>query len=152
MNLSSQRKMAASLLKVGIGRVWLDEEHIEKISSAVTKDDIRKLIQEGKIKVKPIKGTSRYRARLRKNQKKKGRRKGHGKRKGKKGARTPQKKKWISTIRPIRSVLKELRDTGKLSTSDYRKLYALAKGGTFKSKAHLNAYIKEKGLLNGKRT
>ena len=54
--------------------------YVDQISSAVQTDDIREFIDEGWIKAKPIKGTSRVRARARLEQKRKGRRKGQGKR------------------------------------------------------------------------
>ncbi len=143
MNLLTQRRMAAQVLKVGQGRVWFDPEYLDEISGAVTKDDIRKLIKEGKIKAKQKRGVSRGRARKREIQKKKGRRRGHGSRKGKKYARYPRKRRWISKIRALRRKLRELKKTGKIDRSTYRKLYALAKGGVFKSKSHLEAYVKE---------
>lgn len=150
MNLSTQRRMAASLLKAGSGRVHFDPEGLGDIEEAVTRADIRGLISDGVIQAKQKKGTSRGRANFRKAQKAKGRRSGHGTRKGAKGARLPKKQRWISTIRPIRKTLVELRESKKIDSSTYRKLYSMSKGGVFKSKAHLNMYIKEKKLLKEK--
>jgi large subunit ribosomal protein L19e len=141
--------MAASILGVGGNRVWFDPENLEAIASAVTKDDVRRLIFEGIIRTKKIEGTGRYRAKFRQAQRSKGRRRGHGKRKGTKEARFPKKRRWISTIRPIRSTLSELRDSEKIDSATYRKLYLMAKGGMFKSKAHLNMYLKERGIIKG---
>jgi large subunit ribosomal protein L19e len=139
--------MASSILKVGEDRVWFNPEDLESISSAVTKEDIRKLIKEGAIQAKPVKGTGRYRARIRRLQRAKGRRRGAGKRKGSKKARYPKKERWMSSIRALRAMLAQLRNEKKIDVSTYRKLYLMAKGGVFKSKAHLESYIKEKGLL-----
>ncbi len=147
MDLKTQRRMAADILNVGIERVWIDPQKISEVANAVTKDDIRKLIKEGVIKKKPEKGTSRHRARIRDIKRAKGRRRGHGRRKGKKTARYPRKERWMSLIRALRRELKVLRDTRKIKRSTYRKLYLLAKGGFFRSKAHLHAYIREHGLL-----
>jgi large subunit ribosomal protein L19e len=147
MNLSTKRRMAASILKVGKGRVWFDSEELEGIEEAVTRADIRGLIHDGVIQAKPVKGTSRGRANFRKAQRAKGRRSGHGTRKGAKGARFPKKRRWISTIRPIRKTLVELRDAKMIDSATRRKLYGMAKGGIFKSKAHLNMYLKEKKLI-----
>ncbi|GIS92580.1 MAG: hypothetical protein CM1200mP21_08750 [Candidatus Poseidoniales archaeon] len=55
-------------------------DYLDEISSAVQKNDIRDLIEEGLIKAKPIKGTSRARARKADAQRAKGRRKGQGSR------------------------------------------------------------------------
>ena len=52
------------------------------MADAVQKDDVRMLIEDGIIKSKPIKGTSRSRARKAAFQKSKGRRKGQGSRSG----------------------------------------------------------------------
>jgi len=143
MKANTQRRIVASILKVGKNRVWLDPKDIESISAAVTREDIKNLINSGAIQVKQKIGVSRYRAKRMRIQKAKGRRKGLGKRSGTKKARFPKKERWISTIRPIRRRLAELRDSGELDPLSHRKLYAMAKGGTFKSKAHLEMYIKE---------
>lgn len=80
-------------------------------------------------------------------QKRKGKRKGPGSRKGAKGARTPKKEKWMNTIRPLRKMLKELRENEKIERSAYRKLYRMAKGGAFRSRNHMKLYMKEHGIL-----
>ncbi|HIP84954.1 MAG TPA: 50S ribosomal protein L19e [Methanothermococcus okinawensis] len=147
MDVSTQRKMAADILDCGIDRVWIDPEHLDKVKMAITKDDIRQLIKRGIIVKKQKKGISRARARKLKEQKKKGRRRGPGSRKGAKGARTPKKTKWINTIRPLRRMLKELRDNGMIERSTYRMLYRMAKGGAFRSRSHLRLYLEEHELL-----
>lgn len=147
MNLSTKRRMAASILKVGEGRVWFNPEGLEDIEEAVTRADIRGLINDRVIQAKQKKGTSRGRANFRSVQRAKGRRTGHGTRKGAKGARFPKKRRWISTIRPIRKSLVELRGEKKIDSLTYRKLYGMAKGGIFKSKAHLDMYVREKKLI-----
>jgi large subunit ribosomal protein L19e len=139
--------MAAAIMKVGRDRVWFDSDESEDIEEAVTRDDIRALIKDRVIQSKPVIGTSRGRANFKKAQKAKGRRRGHGSRKGAKGARLPKKRRWITTIRPIRKVLLELRESKQISSATHRKLYGMANGGMFKSKAHLNMYLKEKKLI-----
>ena len=46
MNLSYQKRVASELLKCGLHRVWVDDrpEVQERISEAVTRDDVRLLI------------------------------------------------------------------------------------------------------------
>ncbi len=146
MTLRTQRRLAAALLKVGENRVWIDPEATDEVSEAVTRDDIRRLIKEGIIRAKQERGISSYRKKKRALQRKKGRRRGHGSRKGAKYARYSRKERWMSTIRALRKLLRELRDSGELSRSTYRKLYRMAKGGAFKSKAHLRSYIAEHNL------
>ncbi|MEM3574244.1 MAG: 50S ribosomal protein L19e, partial [Candidatus Bathyarchaeia archaeon] len=50
MSLRTQRRMAAEILGVGIDRVWMNPDDIEKIESAITREDVRRLIHEGSIK------------------------------------------------------------------------------------------------------
>lgn len=143
MDLSFQRRLAASVLKCGENRVWFDPTALEDIATAATKDDIRELIERGVVKRKPVKGICRARIRKNRIQKKKGRRRGHGSRKGAKGARMPRKRQWIIRIRALRKSLREMRDEGVIDRRIYRILYRKAKGGEFRSVAHLKAYIEQ---------
>ena len=145
MNLRSQRRLASSVMKVGRSRVKFDAERLEDISEALTKDDIRSLVNSKAISKKPKKGISRGRARLRQNQKKLGRHKGMGKRKGTAKARTPKKRKWINKIRPLRQELKKMRDSKEISPSVYRGLYIQAKGNLFQSRRHLREQMGRSG-------
>ncbi len=133
-----QKKLAAKILKKGKSKIWLDPSKIEDIEKAITKADIRRLIKKGFIKV-------------RKNKVPKLKEKG-GKRvkKGGKYSVVTAKRKWINTIRPIRRMLKELKETGQIDNRTYRKLYLLAKGGTFRSRSHLKIYLEQHGLLKKK--
>lgn len=139
-----QRKIAAKILKCGEHRVWFDPARISEIEQAITRADIRRLIKRGLIKKLPEKGTSRARARKIEKQKKKGRRKGRGSRKG---AKKEGKRQWIKRIRAIRRYLKELRDAGKITKQTYKELYRKAKGGFFKSKAHVKIYLQRNELF-----
>lgn len=141
MDLKFQRRLAASVLECGENRVWFDPTALDEIAGAATKEDIRELIERGVIKRKPVKGISRARINKRRAQRRKGRRRGHGSRKGRKTARMPRKRLWIIRIRAIRRRLKYLRDTGEIDRRTYRILYRKAKGGEFRSVAHLNTYL-----------
>ena len=147
MDVKYQRRVAASILKCGVNRVWISSEHMDDVADAITREDIRELIDRNVIQKKQKKGVSRGRARHIAAQKKKGRRKGPGSRKGKKLAGTSKKEKWMTLIRPIRADLKELRDSGKISAHDYRIYYRRAKGGMYKSKSHLRLHIRSDGHL-----
>ena len=146
-DLRNQRRMAASLLKCGNGRVWMDNDRLEEIAKAVTKDDIRVLIKGEAIKSKQTHGISSGRKKYFKKQKEKGRRRGHGSRKGPKHARSPKKERWIRTIRPIRVYLKTLKEEKKIDSSTYRKYYDRAKGGEFKNKSHLKSHLISDGII-----
>jgi large subunit ribosomal protein L19e len=141
VDLKNQRRMAADLLKCGVNRVWIDTNRTEDVAEAVTRTDVRSLIKEGVIKPKHKRGISRARIRHIQEQKHKGKRKGQGSRKGTKHSRLSKKRRWIQTIRPMRRTLREYRDQGQITAATYRKFYRHAKGGMFKSKAHLNAQL-----------
>ena len=146
-DLRNQRRIAASLLKCGENRVWMDSDRTDEIAKAVTRGDIRILINGGAIKSKQIQGISRGRKKFNQKQKDKGRRKGHGSRKGAKYARLPRKERWIRTIRPIRTYLRQLRDDKTIEKNVYRKYYRKAKGGEFRSKHHLRTRMTSDGFL-----
>lgn len=143
MNLSSQKRMAADVLGVGKHRVWIDPDQAEEVEDAITKQDIRNLVESGVIQKKEKKGVSRGRAREKDAQRKKGRRSGHGRRKGAKGARKSDKDTWKEKIRALRKELKRLRDEDELSSTQYRKLYDMASGGFFRNKKHMHIYIEK---------
>jgi large subunit ribosomal protein L19e len=150
MDLKNQRRMASEIIGCGENRVWMDPSRMEDVAEAITRNDIRQLINSKAIKARQKVGISRGRARYIQEQKRKGKRRGHGSRKGAKKARTPKKKAWINTIRPIRAQLKEYRKQELITSSTYRKIYRRAKGGMFRSKARLDAHLKSEGLLKGK--
>lgn len=145
--LRMQRRVAAELLKCGENRVWFDPERIDDVASAITREDIRRLINDGVIKKKPVKGQSSYRAKLRKEARKKGRHRGPGSRKGKKTARMGRKEKWMMTIRALRKELRKLKAEKKIDEHTYRRLYIRAKGGQFKNKRQLYLFMEERGIL-----
>jgi large subunit ribosomal protein L19e len=140
-DLTAQRRLAADVLDVGKNRVWLDPERTDDIADAITREDVRDLIDEGAIRAEDAKSNSRGRARERAEKRAYGHRKGAGSRKGKAGGRQNTKEQWQSRIRAQRATLKELRDEGELSASEYRSLYDQASGGEFDSVADLERYI-----------
>ena len=147
MNLTTQKRLAASILKVGLNRVWIDPEQIEEVSRAITREGVKQLINNGAIKAKPKKGISSYRSKKIAEQKSKGKRKGRGSIKGAKYARTPKKQQWMKTIRALRKDLKEMRDADEIDATTYRKLYKMAKGGTFRSKSYMKTYARDHDLI-----
>jgi large subunit ribosomal protein L19e len=114
MDLTGKRKLAASLLKCGVGRVWIDPDRVEEVMDATTRADIRNLIRDGAIRKLQKRGVSRVRARHREQQKKKGRRRGVGSRKGAAKARLSKKSRWMTKIRAQRRSLRWLKTRGTL--------------------------------------
>ena len=140
-DLRAQKRLASEVLDVGKNRLWFDPERQGDIADAITRDDIRELVDEGAITAKDKKGNSRGRARERQQKRSYGHQKGAGSRKGKAGARQNPKKDWTSRIRAQRTKMRELRDDGDLEPAEYRELYDQAGGGEFDSVADLERYI-----------
>jgi large subunit ribosomal protein L19e len=146
-DLRNQRRMAAALLKCGEGRVWIDPSSIGDLQDQVTRQDIRRAIASGVIQRAPVKGVSRVRARLRQEEIDRGRHSGEGSRKGPPTARLTAKERWIHRIRPQRALLAELRAQQKITPKAYRQFYRKAKGGMFRSRAHLLVNLRLAGVL-----
>jgi len=149
MRFDHQRRLAASILGCGVNRVRIstDPAEQENILDAITREQVRELIRRNVITMRPERGVSRARARVRAAQRAKGRRRGPGSRRGATNARTPQKERWMSTIRRLRALLRELKDQGRIDVRTYRRFYRQAKGGMFKSKAHLMQQLQMAGLV-----
>ena len=151
INLNVQRRLAAQLLKCGGNRVKFDSNRLDDIKEAITKTDIRSLINSGAISKKRLLNTSRFWVRKRKRQKSLGRQKGFGSRKGKKTARLNPKRTWINKIRLQRNYIKSLRDKGMITSSAYHELYMKSKGGFFRSFKHLSMYINERAFIKNEK-
>jgi len=148
-----QRRIASKILKCGKNRVWMDPQKLKDISEAITREDVRRLIKNGAIEKAAEEAPSRASITLRSLKKKKGRRSGHGSRKGTFESRTgnEQKLRWIKTIRPQRQMISELKKSGAIDNETYKKLYKLSKGGVFRSRKHLELYMKEHKMLADKK-
>jgi large subunit ribosomal protein L19e len=141
-NLSSQRRLAAQILKVGQNRVWIDPERMDDVEGAITRDEVKRLIHEKVIVSLPAKGVSRSRAKLVLEKKRVGRRKGAGSRTGSPGATVSKKEAWMSKIRSLRKKLRELKTSRVITEGTYRKLYVMAGSGRFESVAEVERYLK----------
>ena len=144
--LSVQRRLASQILKCGKNRIRFDPDRVDEIKEAITKSDIKSLIGTGVISKRRKLSTSRFWAKKRKEQKIKSKQKGQGSRKGKKTARTKPKRVWINKIRLQRGLLKSLRDSGTITTTDYHDLYLKSKGGFFRSLRHIKLHVTENAL------
>ncbi len=141
MRLESVKRNAARILKVGVSRVKIDPQRVDKAVEAITKEDIRGLIGEGVIRKAPKIGVSAGRARKLKGQKRKGRKKGFGSRKGSWKARAETRKRWIQNVRALRRTLKRLQKEGKVKVDQYPRFYKLIKGNYFKGKKQLETAV-----------
>jgi large subunit ribosomal protein L19e len=147
MNLLNKRILAAHVLGVGKDRLWFDMDRAEDIKAAITREDIRVLIREGVIRLKPVKGVSRSRAKQIAKQKSKGRKRGHGSRKGTAKARKPAKETWMEKIRSQRKMFNEFLESEIITKGTYSMLRLKAKGGFFRTKRHIKLYLEDKNLF-----
>ncbi len=134
MELGKVKQLAARTYGVGVSRIKIVDP--EQAKDVITREDVRNLVKKGIIVITKKKGTSRGRARKLAEKKKKGRRRGPGSRKGKKTARASKKETWMTRVRALRKLLREIKP------ENYRKLYRMIKGGYFKNKKHLLNYIR----------
>merc|ERR1712151_464242 len=134
VSLKVQKRLSASVLKCGKGRVWLDPNEATEIGLAKSRRSIKKFIKDGYIVKKCVATHSRAKARAWAAAKRLGRHSGVGKRHGSKNARMPIKLFWIRRQRALRRLLRKLRKNKKIDKNLYHKFYLGSKGNLYKNK------------------
>ena len=147
MNLAVQKRLAASVLNCSPKRVHFAPERLNDIKEAITKADIRALVNDNVIVKSQEQGVSRARAKHNDNQRRKGLQRGPGSRKGKHTAIVPAKTAWMAKIRAQRSLIAELKAKKIVSAEHYKELYKKAKGGFFRNRRHIKLYINENNMV-----
>ena len=142
VNLKAKKQLVARMYKVGVNRVVFDSDHLDDVADAITRENIRSLFTANTIKIKPIVGTSRGRAKVKKIQKKK-RGVKQGSKKGRKGARVGKKEVYVINVRSLRYRLKIAKDRKEITIKEFWEVYKKIGGNTVRNIAHLRAIIEE---------
>lgn len=130
--VSFQKRLAAKILKVGVDKVFIDSSKIEDVKKAVTRKDIKNLIKKGYIKKLPERISFPYKKEVKRV---------------KKGSSIKKKTIRVRTVRALRKYLKELKESGKIEKTDYKKVYRWIKGGMFRSRAHMRIFLEQRGII-----
>merc|ERR1712224_665672 len=134
VSLKLQKRLAASVMKCGKGRVWLDPNESSEIDMGKSRRSIKKLVKDGLIVRRQVVTHSRGKARVMYEAKRLGRHTGVGKRRGSKNARMPVKLFWVRRQRALRRLLRKLRKNRKIDKNLYHKFYLGSKGNLYKNK------------------
>ena len=143
VNLRAKKRLVSRIVGVGLHRVKFDNDHLDDITDAITRVNIRSLITANTIKIKKIVGTSHGRATLKKIQRRKRGTK-QGSKKGRKGARVGKKRVHITKVRALRHRLKVSKDRKEITNKEFWELYKKVGGNTIRNSAHLRSLIDEK--------
>lgn len=128
--LNKKKELAARTLKAGKNRIVFVNSRLEDIKEAITKEDIRELQKDKAIIIKNKKGRK-------KNTNKKTRKSPGNIRKK---VRT-RKKDYMILTRKLRKYVAELKNQGKLTAEEVKKLRKEIRNKAFRSKAHIKEII-----------
>lgn len=135
MAISTVRRLAADIFNVGENRVKISPEGVQEAEGALTRVDVKALIEKGiitKVRKKGRASTS------------KGRRRSPGHRKG---AVLSQKDVWMEKVRAQRKFLAMLLSSGALKKQHKWSVYRKVKSGLFRNKRAMLLYLKDNALV-----
>ena len=132
MKLDKKKKLAARALGVGLDRVSFNPERLAEIKEAITNQDIKELVKNKVIMIKPVKGRQKI--------KKKKKNRGPGKIKK---LIVNRKREYMILTRNLRKHLRYLLKSKKINKEDYKKLRVRVKSKGFKNKSHLLESIRK---------
>ncbi|MGC8587023.1 MAG: 50S ribosomal protein L19e [Candidatus Micrarchaeia archaeon] len=144
MSIRFVKRIASDIIGRGESAIRIKPSAMDDAKKAITRDDIRKLIQNGSIFAVQPKHNISMNSKILKKKRAEGRRRGPGRRKGSRKARGGIS--WEKRVRAQRMLLKELKNEGKIDTRNFGKFYALIKGNMFPNKASLILHIRDSGI------
>lgn len=132
------KRLAADILKVGENRIRIKPDEFSRAMDALTREDVRGLIDEGVVYALPYVGP-RGKPRREKQ--------GRGRRRGTKYSRKGAKETWMERVRSQRKYLSQLLAGGDLLPKFKREVYLKIKGGVFKGKNAMRLYLVDNKML-----
>jgi large subunit ribosomal protein L19e len=138
MKEEKAKQIASQILNSGVSRIKILPNAIEDVKKALTRNDIRKLIEDKKIIAIAKK------QKMKKERKKKSVRKGT--------AKARRSVRWEDKVRAQRRLLKKLKEEKKISNQNFKKVYKLIKSGNFASKSSLLTFLKDQKLIEEEAT
>ena len=142
-NLKPKKRMAASVLGVGVNKIRFNDVDGDKLGDAITRGSIRSLVKDGTIYAVPKKGISKSRH-LKKMRSLKKRGRTTGSKTGAKYSRITKKRLWIIKIRAIRRRLKIKKDRDEISNKVYWEVYKMAGSGQIRNVKHMQEVVNSK--------
>lgn len=130
MNLLTKKRLAARALGVGVNRIRFNNERLNDVKEAITKQDIRDLMADGALSIREVRGRSS--GRTERPRRRAGSVKVHvGK----------QKRTYVNFIRKTRAYLAEIRKQENITSEQFIQLRKELKGRHIHSKTHLKERI-----------
>ncbi len=130
MKLENKKALVSRTLGVGMGRIIFNNQRLNEIKEAITKQDIRDLFVSGAIILREIKGSKI------KEKRKWRRRAGRIRKKVKIG-----KKVYMKKTRKFRDYIGRLKDNERITKVAYYKLRQEIRASMFKDLSHLKERI-----------
>ncbi|MBI2452596.1 hypothetical protein HYV50_06005 [Candidatus Pacearchaeota archaeon] len=133
MKLEKKKMLASRALGVGKNRIVFDQERLEEIKQAITKQDMKDLHRSGAIMIEEKKGRRKIKKRPTR------RRAGSVKKKAR-----DRKREYIISTRKLRKYLKVLKAKGQILTEEYKDLRKEIRARIFRSLAHMKEIIAQR--------
>ncbi len=149
MNLGKKKELAMRALNVGRSRIVFSDSRLNEIKEAITKQDIRDLMSDGAISIRPILGRKKV-------VKRPSRSSGNIRKKV-----NSRKRDYVIMTRKLRKYAAEMKNQGTLTREELKEIRKKIRNKAFKSKANLREHIgnksdvsvkKHKKKVNKKRT